>query len=94
MQPITEAEAIQIAKNYIVQLASETNDCFGLLPEETVNVGKGWIFFYNSCDFISSRDYIDALAGNGPLFISHDRKVYELPSGIPWEKSLSDIKDV
>jgi len=91
MQKITKNEAIQAAKTHVDLLAIKAGDCFELLLDETIELDRGWIFFYNSCEYVSSRNDIDSLAGNGPLFVSNDLIVYDLPSSISWEKALENL---
>lgn len=48
-------------------------------PEEFVVVDEltrefpwGWVFFYNSRQFIETRDPLDALGGNAPFIVNRD----------------------
>lgn len=58
------------------------------MEKETKEVEGGWVFFYNSRDFVRTRNPLDALAGNGPIFVSRRGVLTELPSAIPWEGAL------
>ncbi len=38
--------------------------------EQTVEKSFGWVFFYNTREFIESGNIIYALAGNGPIIVN------------------------
>ncbi|TQF73044.1 hypothetical protein FLM44_03175 [Pseudoalteromonas luteoviolacea] len=42
----------------------------GLLTDETIEKDWGWVFFYQSIDFIKSGDFLDMLGGNAPIMIN------------------------
>lgn len=54
-------------------------------------VASGWVFFFNSSIYLSSHDSADALAGNGPIFVTKNGTIYELPSSVHWEKAIMMI---
>ena len=37
---------------------------------QTIEKDWGWVFFYNSIDFLKSGDFIDALVGNAPYIVN------------------------
>jgi hypothetical protein len=88
MDAITLEVAREIARREVEQLAKAAGDTFELLPEQTKYVEEGWLFFFNSSDFVQSRNPADALAGNGPLLVRHDGNVHHLPTSITWEEAL------
>lgn len=91
MRTITKTIAFEVARREVDRLASAAEDSFELLTEETKDVGNGWLFFFNSSDFVRSRSPVDALAGNGPLLVLEDGQVHHLPSSIPWQEALKKI---
>ena len=94
MAPIQDSEhAAVIARQRVDQLARLAGDQFEILPESTVEVEQGWVFFFNTVDFVRTRNPKTALAGNGPLLVTHDGQVHELPSAIPWRDALGSIKN-
>jgi hypothetical protein len=91
MYTINAATAMNLALELIAKMALSTNDQFEILVDETKEVEQGWVFFFNTADFIRTRNPVYALAGNGPIFVSHEGKVQELPTAIPWEDSLKQL---
>lgn len=91
MSAITREIAFEIARREVERLASAAGDSFELLSEETKDIGRGWLFFFNSSDFVRSRNPVDALAGNGPLLVLSNGQVHHLPSSVPWQEALKHI---
>ena len=91
MTVLTKTTAIEIAREHISQLATAAGDSFELLLDETKDVAQGWLFFFNTSDFVRSRNPVDALAGNGPLLVLQDGQIHELSSALPWEQALKHI---
>ncbi len=89
---IESAEAI--ARQRVDQLAKAVGDRFEILSSRTQVVDAGWVFFFNTSDFVRTGDIASALAGNGPIFVSRDGSIHELPSAIPWEEALLQIKSM
>lgn len=92
MGMIDASEARQIAAERVREIEQEAGYKLELLHLSTVQVKQGWIFFYNSADFIRTGNASDALAGNGPLFVALDGKLTELPSSKPWQQALDELK--
>lgn len=88
MRSITQDKAYEMARIEVERLATEAGDHFALIPEETRTVDIGWVFFFNSSDFVRSRDPKDALAGNGPILVSHGGQLRHLPSHMSWQDAL------
>jgi hypothetical protein len=62
-----------------------------IIDEDTIEASEGWVFFWNSTEYLTTGTFSSALAGNGPIFVSHDKIVYFLPSYQTWEESLNEI---
>ena len=91
MYKITKANATEIAFKKIGQLAFASGDQFEILVNETREVNRGWVFFYNTADYVRTRNPMHALAGNGPILVLRNGQVLELPSAIPWEEALDRV---
>jgi hypothetical protein len=89
---INASKARQIAHERVQEIEREAGCQLELLDVSTVQVKQGWVFFYNSADFIRTGSSADALAGNGPLFVSLDGRLTELPSSKPWQRALEELK--
>ncbi len=46
-------------------------DC-EVLEGETIEKDLGWVFFYQSKDFLKSGDFRDMLAGNAPIIVNRN----------------------
>lgn len=91
MEKITKDAATEIARIHVERLAAAAGDRFELLLGETKDVDQGWLFYFNSADFVRTRNPIDSLAGNGPLLVLQNGQIHELPSALPWQEALSRI---
>jgi hypothetical protein len=91
MSPLNLELATNLARARIDELAESVESTFELLSESTVEIRQGWIFFYNSAEFVKSGDMLDALAGNGPILVTREGVIHELPSAIPWEDAVKLI---
>ncbi len=73
-------------------------DCV-ILDQHTLEEDFGWVFFYQSREYIETGDFLAALGGNSPLIISGlDGSVTKTGTAQPVEvyieeyrKSLSDL---
>ncbi|MGE0469705.1 MAG: YrhB domain-containing protein [Nitrospira sp.] len=92
MSQIDEAQAFQLAQARINQLAVASNDRFVIISDYTEEINEGWVFFYNSEDFVRSGNLSDALAGNGPILVTRQGVIYELPAAIPWQKAVEELR--
>lgn len=88
MPKITEAVAFQLAQARVTQLAQAAGDEFRILLGKTQNVGHGWVFFFNTSDFVQTGNPVSRLAGNGPIFVATNGTVHDLPSSLPLKVAL------
>ncbi|WP_092953350.1 YrhB domain-containing protein [Paracidovorax konjaci] len=86
---IEYAEALRIAENYVQRLAEIANDDFRIILEDTKEIEKGWVFFFNTSEFIKSGNHLYALAGNGPFLVKRNADIYQLPSSPDWREGLN-----
>lgn len=86
---LSEDEARVIGPNQMERMAK------GSVPlglSATQACADGWLFFYNSVEFLESHDFAARLAGNGPIFVHHSGRVHILPSHQPARQSLDAIR--
>jgi hypothetical protein len=83
--------ALLLARERVNQLSQSAEDQFEIMPESTKEIAQGWLFFFNTVDFVRTRNPASSLAGNGPILVSREGTLYELPSGIPWEDAVKQI---
>ncbi len=85
-------DALRVAEEEVRRLAIAAGDRFEPLPEKTREVKDGWIFFYNTTEYIRSGNPSPALAGNGPIFVSRNGRVALLSSAIPLREALKQLE--
>ena len=48
-----------------------------ILDDATIECEFGWAFSFQTRNFIESGDEMDALVGNGPLFVTREGEIFE-----------------
>lgn len=91
MAILNRDSAISLAQERIDRLAEAAADQFEILYDATKEIEQGWVFFFNTADFVRTRNPSSALAGNGPVLVTREGMVYELPSAISWEDAVKQI---
>ncbi|GAB3353495.1 YrhB domain-containing protein [Lysobacter tyrosinilyticus] len=81
-----------LAKRRIDEISQESGVEMELVFDRTREVEQGWVFFYNSTQFLRTKDPSWMLAGNGPLLVTRFGTLQELPSHIPWEEAIRGAK--
>ncbi|MEQ1812439.1 MAG: YrhB domain-containing protein [Terricaulis sp.] len=89
MREQTRHTATLIASDVVAELAAQASDQFELMLDRTIETKRGWVFFYNSSEFINTGNVTAALAGNGPIFVARDGEVIRIPSHTSWQSWLS-----
>ena len=80
-----------LAEKAVAALGSASGDNFALIYDKTIEVNEGWVFFYNTREFIETRNFTSRLAGNGPIFVNRNGVVRNLPSAVPWEVAIRNV---
>ncbi len=91
MSSIDEGAALKVAEAKIHELGAASGDEFAVLYEETQEVKQGWVFFYNSADYVRTRNPLSALAGNGPLLVLRDGRIAVLPTSVSWQEAVIQV---
>jgi hypothetical protein len=64
-----------------------------LLEDKTIEDEFGWVFFYDSANYINSGSYRDMLLGNAPLLISRqDGRLHGTGTAHPVEFYIENFK--
>lgn len=82
---ISSDQARFLAHKAVLALGAANNDNFAIMDDKTVETHSGWMFFYNTQEFIDTGDPTCALAGNGPILVQRSGEIIELPSSAQWE---------
>ena len=74
MVPISYEVAEQIAKDYLKQQQWPPDKFGGLVLKLSATITKpyGWVFFFNTRQFLEKGDRLAALGGNAPFLVEHD----------------------
>lgn len=67
---ITKDIAIQKVESYLVDLSKRGNCSLALMLKETLEFEFGWVFFYQSKEYIETGDIMEMVGGNAPLIIN------------------------
>lgn len=88
---ITQSEAQIIAGIKVNRYAEIIGVELSIISEETKSVESGWVFFYQSQEYLKTKNPSSQLAGNSPIFITKNGLLYELPTSISYEEALKNI---
>lgn len=71
MVPISYEQAEQIANDYLKNQPWPPEKLGGLVLKRDATITKpyGWVFFYNTRQFLEGGDRLAALGGNAPLLV-------------------------
>ena len=82
-----QAQSIAIAS--VAEIARSAGTELQLLEDQTIERPFGWVFFYNSQQFLETQDLKYALAGNGPLIVDkRDARVLQLGTAYPVDEYI------
>jgi hypothetical protein len=66
---LSVSECRALAARQLLEIAASCDTEIVILDEH-IDFGQIVAFFYQSVDFLRTRDHCDALAGNGPILVS------------------------
>jgi len=91
---MNEIEARRIALNFLRGREAVSGVKLALKDEATEEHGFGWIFFYNSKEFIETGSLSAALAGNSPIVVRRrDGMVLETGTAEPLSVYIGRLID-
>ena len=79
-------QAMIIAKGYL------PNGGMAFMPDSTIVKSYGYVFFYNSEEFVRTRDHRHGIVGNGPILVMNDGTVKKFGTYQPAEKFLAEFE--
>ena len=88
---ITRDQAETLVGELVTARGVAAGDEFVVMQEKTVETHSGWVFFYNTVEFVETGDPIAALAGNGPIFVSTSGEMTDLPTATPWQEAIKTL---
>lgn len=69
---LNEEGANKVALEHLATLEKEIGEPLGLANSETLEKAFGWVFFYNSKDYIETGNFRSMLAGNAPFIVDRN----------------------
>ena len=64
-----------------------------LVVTQTLEYEFGWVYFYNSSEFVDTSDFKHSLAGNAPIiFCRSDSKLYTTGTAQPVEHYIAEFR--
>lgn len=82
-------EAFALAEAEVTKISMAFGEDL-MLSGQKVEVDEGWVFFYNTREFVETGNLSSQLAGNGPIFIDRNGRIHRLPTSVPWEVGLQE----
>lgn len=81
---IDQGVAYRIAENYISIMQTRMGMTLTLLEEYTRKEEFGWVFFYESAEYLRTGNWMAQLAGNAPFIVdSENGAIYVTGSAHP-----------
>jgi hypothetical protein len=68
---ITKEQALFIANAYIEDKNKKSKYVFLLQLEKTIEFKLGWVFFYQTKEFIETGDLFQSAVGNAPIIVDN-----------------------
>jgi hypothetical protein len=63
-----------------------------IVDERTLVKPYGFVFFYNSRQYLETRSFESSIAGNGPIVVRHDGTVDPLRSAAPSTQMIAEFE--
>ncbi len=93
MNTISADDAREIANEYLLRLELEVGESLQLVEKETLEKPFGWVFFYNSKDYLETGGFKYMLAGNAPFIVDKNNGCVHLTgTAKPIEGYISDFE--
>ena len=66
---LSKSRAVEIANEYLARLESNVGEKLALLLDDTLDRDYGWIFFFQTQEWIEAQHFEKMLAGNAPFLV-------------------------
>ena len=81
--------AREVAERFVKAKEAQINIALSIVDDATLERDFGWVFFYNSTEFLETNRISAALAGNAPIVVRRrDGLVFETGTARPLEEYL------
>lgn len=92
MNAMNEMQACRAAEAKVVALGLAAGEALGIAHGATREIEQGWVFFYNTEEFLKTGNPLAALAGNAPLLVLRTGQILLLPTSVPWQDALQSLR--
>ena len=73
---IDKEKARELAWEKLKESSPRLIDQIEIVDDATMNIDYGWVFFYQSKEFLETRNFSSRLAGNAPIIVDSQGKCY------------------
>lgn len=88
---LTLPEATIMITKYLKNLETTPPIDLKLLEESTKEFELGWVFFYQSKEFVETGEIFSSLAGNGAIIVNkYDSSIHQTGSAHPVEHYINE----
>lgn len=84
--------AVALAERALSHLEKQVGAPIQIVDDYTELVDGGFLFFYNTREFLTTGNFSAALAGNSPIYVDRTGSVFLLDSSLPWKEALHEKK--
>jgi hypothetical protein len=89
---MNESEARKIAIAYLDSMTRRSGCEIAIIDGATIEKSYGWIFFYDSKQYLESGNFSDRLVGNAPIVVARaDGGIHETGTARPLEYYLDRL---
>jgi len=91
---MTETDAQVIAERYLDELQLEmSHGTLALMNDRTREEEFGWVFFYQTREYLENRNPLAMLAGNAPIIVDRrDGSVHETGTALPVDEYVNAFR--
>ncbi len=88
-----KSDAARLVLDSLNASYDDPSDSLVLLDEATIEKQYGWVFFYQSRNYIETGDLTWMLAGNGPIVVLRDEgAIHSLGTALPIEEEIAEFE--
>jgi len=90
---LTRQDGDRLALSYLAELEQKVGQSLELLQADTLEQAFGWVYFYNSSEYLKTGDFRRMLAGNAPFFVNKNSgEIFVTGTAKPIEEYIVDYE--